>query len=440
MNNGPRKSPAVARRSYAVVVLFLISASVTSAQVPVPERGAYHAAFVDERGFASPVDAYESFATLSGKPLAIAMLYRSWSMYTQLDLLTMHDLREAGMVPHITWEPWWGNRTDQTYSNQRIIDGLYDDYLRLWAADLKRFGHPVMIRWAHEMNGDWYPWAGIRSGGATLDGFGEPDKADGPERYIAAYRHIHQLFADEGVANVDWIWCPNNGSAPDQPWNQPEAYYPGDDFVDWVCIDGYNWGAATYDWGISGWASFVQLFKPTYDRLKVYGKPIMIGEFASAEVGGDKAQWISDAYAALRSPVFGLVKAVTWFHIDKETDWRVDSSPRALDAYRGAVANEFFLGAVPTSTGAACIVPPSSEDLQVFPNPTTGSFSIRSGLDREGVLRVYDLLGRMVAERVLGHGGLQEHRIDHPLSAGTYLIRIEDFAGRRMAQKPLVVL
>jgi beta-mannanase len=433
------------RIGLVLAAALLLAGRPLAAQVLPPENGAYHSAFVDERGFPSTVDAYKAFESLTGKSLAIAMLYRSWSMFPRLDVLTMLDLHEAGFVPHITWEPWWGNPTDQTYSNQRILDGRYDAYLQIWAEDIKAFGHPVMIRWAHEMNGNWYPWSGIHSGGARTDGFGDPAKADGPERYVAAYRYIHDTFAMAGVTNVSWLWCPEKQSVPNEPWNQPEEYYPGDDVVDWVCLDGYNWGAATYDWGVSGWMTFIQLFKPIYDRVKVYQKPVMIGEFASAEVGGDKGQWISDAYAAMRSPAFGLIKAVTWFHIDKETDWRVNSSERALNAYRQALSHPHYLGnAMTTSHPEEIHAPRGQTRFETFPNPTSGVVSARltTASPAELTIRIYDLLGRLIAERSLGFLPPGDHRLADlpaPAAPGLFLVRLEDAARNALTVSTMIV-
>ena len=91
---------------------------------------------------------------------------------------------------------------------------------------------------------------------------------------------MHDLFEANSVDNVVWVWCPNNGSAPNETWNIPEAYYPGNDYVDWIGFDGYNFGT-TQTW--SGWISFFNIYNPLYQKFKNYSKPIMLGEFASVE-------------------------------------------------------------------------------------------------------------------------------------------------------------
>src|SRR5919201_465436 len=111
---------------------------------------------------------------------------------------------------------------------------------------------------------------------------------NGPSKFIAAWQRIRRIFDAAGAQNAVWVWCPNATNNPDVSWNSWRNYYPGDKFVDWVGLDGYNWGT-TQSW--SRWQSFADIVRPIY---RDYGrkKPIMIAETASAETGGDKAAWI----------------------------------------------------------------------------------------------------------------------------------------------------
>jgi hypothetical protein len=202
--------------------------------------------------------------------------------------------------------------------------------IRERAAGLRDFGRPVFLRFAHEMNGDWYPWAGPLNN--------DPGRTNGPAKYVATWRHVHDLFAEEGASNVVWVWCPNRSSFPSTRWNDFRRYYPGDSYVDWVCIDGYNHGA-TEDW--TAWRSFEEVFRPIYDAYASV-KPIMVGETGSVELGGDKAQWIRDTHTVLKAS-FPSVAAFVWFNIDKNGhDWRVNSSSGALEAYRSMGEDPYF--------------------------------------------------------------------------------------------------
>lgn len=125
---------------------------------------------------------------------------------------------------------------------------------------------------------------------------------------------------------------------PDKKWNDWNKYYPGDAFVDWVGISAYNWGT-TRAW--SSWRPFKKLIKPVYDDYRTR-KPVMIAETASAEQGSNKARWIRNARRIMQKPHFTGIRAFVWFHMDKESDWRINSSARALRAFRNLAQDPSF--------------------------------------------------------------------------------------------------
>jgi beta-mannanase len=165
------------------------------------------------------------------------------------------------------------------------------------------------------MNGSWSPWSGANYGNTSA-------------KYVAAYKHIHDIFTGDGATNVVWAWCPNVEDDPHQAWNQTMNYYPGDSYVDWTCVDGYNWGTTNGN----GWQTFANVFANIYPLLAAKGKPILIGEMASTELGGNKAQWIDGIVPALKS-TFPMIRGFAWFDINKETDWRFASSTASRDAF-----------------------------------------------------------------------------------------------------------
>jgi hypothetical protein len=221
-------------------------------------------------------------------------------------------------IPLVTWEPHW--------PLDEIIAGQHDDLFHMRAQGARDLGVEMFLRWGHEMNGNWYPWAGANNGNAA-----------GPAKYIAAYRHVHDLFVADGATNVAWVWCPLVADVPAEPWNHWSNYYPGDDYVDWVGIDSYNWGTSS---SCCTWQSFAEL---TTDLYNDYAgrKPLIVAEMSSAEVGGDKGAWIDDLHQQLKTR-FTAIRAVVWFDINKETDWRIDSSPRSLAAYQAMALDPFF--------------------------------------------------------------------------------------------------
>ena len=290
-----------------------------------------------------------------GKGVAISAVYLNWNSSVNSGLLTANSY--VGRITLVTWEFMPGASTRVSDYEGRvleaILDGNYDDYIDSWANGMRDFGKPVLLRFGHEMNGDWYPWSGIANGGGGTNGYGDPNLADGPERFVDTYRYIHDRFRENGAENVLWVWCPN---APFDTmaralgdWNNAAAYYPGDAYVDWLCFDGYNWGASAFGQQFNAtWTSFDQIFASSYAELQAISpeKPILIGEFSSTEEGGDKAAWITDTFDSIRTR-YPQIRALVWFHTSKETDWRINSSEAALEAYRNAVADDYWLAEWP---------------------------------------------------------------------------------------------
>jgi beta-mannanase len=241
-----------------------------------------------------------------GRSAAIHLTYYAWED-DWTGNITRADLA-AGRIPLVNWEPYDTKLDD-------IIDGTYDARLHELASSARDLDGQFFFDFAAEMNGNWSPWSGADNGMSA-------------DKYIAAYRHLHDVFSGDGADNIVFAWCPNVTSEPRASWNDTLAYYPGDDYVDWTCVDGYNWGTTNGD----GWQSFHDVFADVYATLATKHKPILIGEMASTEEGGDKAAWIDAMVPALQND-FPLIKALVWFDIDKETDWRISSSQASQAAF-----------------------------------------------------------------------------------------------------------
>lgn len=220
----------------------------------------------------------------------------------------------SGAILMITWR---GTHYD------RITDGSCDDLIATAGRRLARYGKPVLLRWGWEMNGDWYDW-----GGADND----RDTAG----YITAWRRVHRIVGEQGAQNVSWVWSPNWNSQPDQAWNDLRHYYPGDRYVDWVGVSGYNLGEETPQ----------QLFGDLYAIYAAH-KPIMIAEVGAVDRGGrSKADWINALTVWVRAhPEVG---AVVWFDTDTHPgapeNWRIDTDPATLAAYRAMANDPAFSG------------------------------------------------------------------------------------------------
>jgi beta-mannanase len=176
------------------------------------------------------------------------------------------------------------------------------------------------------MNGNWFPWSEQVNGNKS----GE---------YVRAWRHVHDIFTNKGATNVTWVWSPNIEYAGSTPLSE---LYPGDSYVDWLGMDGYNWGTVPHP-TVTGWQTFSQVFTQTYAKITALStKPLMVAETASAEPGGSKANWITDAYSTQIPGNFKKVKAIIWFNENKETDWRIESSTAAQNAFATAVQSSLY--------------------------------------------------------------------------------------------------
>lgn len=169
----------------------------------------------------------------------------------------------------------------------------------------------------HEMNGNWYPWCGTVNGNnAAL--------------YRTVWIRIRKIFRKH-APKVKFVWSPNNIDFPNVARNKFEKYYPGDEYVDVLGFDAYNWGSTRPEFG--GWKSFSKIALRTYNRLKTlsHRKPIWIAEVGSAPEGGNKAAWIRNMFHVAKS--LPQLKAILYFNLDKEEKWGI-WDPKVAAAFK----------------------------------------------------------------------------------------------------------
>jgi beta-mannanase len=280
----------------------------------------------------APQRAYQ-YQPFLGRKFQILSFYVAWGPGNgRPDLAGIEEVLGSGFVPMITWEPWWphvstggGRPEDQPdFSLSSILGGKYEDYIWNWAIDLKKVQGPIFFRPMHEMNGNWYPWCGRVNGNKLKDS-------------VETWRYIRSIFRKAHNDRLIWVWSPYVHSVPDEPDNEIWHYFPGTQEVDWVGLDGYNWGT-NREW--SKWQSFQEIFSEAYDQLTRLApeKPFMIAEVGCAEEGGNKRRWIEETFETLGSR-FIRVKALVWFNIKKECDWRIESSRESLISFREHVSH-----------------------------------------------------------------------------------------------------
>ena len=242
-----------------------------------------------------------------GRTPQVMNTFVAWEWGLPFPTETVAAIRAHGAAAEITWEPW--DPRLGPVQPRYALDSLdaHDAYVRNWALGAAAAGEDLHLRFAHEMNSDWYPWSVALNGGSTRS-------------YVEAYRRLHNVFAEVGANNVRWVWCPNviyRG----RPDHIREAY-PGDDFVDVVALDGYNRDGQSPE----------SLFGDTITLLDTIapGKPLWINETGCAP-GPRKAEWIQTLFDYLKTTP---VTCVVWFEIDRADipDWKLLSTPESATA------------------------------------------------------------------------------------------------------------
>ncbi len=255
-------------------------------------------------------------------------------------------IRAHGAIPMISWgssslqDGETGIGDDPTFSLAAVADGRFDAYLTAYAEQVKAWGEPFFLRFDWEMNGNWFDW-------------GQNTNANTPAQFVAAWRHVHDIFASVGATNATWVWCPNvNQSDTDADL---AALYPGDAYVDWTCMDGYNFGG---DYG-AGWESWDQVAQSTYDQITQQiapAKPMMIGEFNSAanSVFGSQALWL--AHTLEEIPLsYPQIHAVVLFDAGSMA---IENAPGSVPAFAAAINNPAYAAGAYGDLGAGPIPAP----------------------------------------------------------------------------------
>jgi hypothetical protein len=276
--------------------------------VAPPAVGAYLGAWVRPEPVtqAQRIAAVRSFQDALGRQLDIVHTYK------RLDEPFFTESDRAMGKDSTLMLSWAGGDT------RSVSLGKHDALIRERARQIRGYARPVLLRYRWEMD--------------------RPNLAPSvwsAEDYVVAWRHVRALFAEEGARNVSWVWCPTaegfaGGYAP--------AYYPGDDSVDWTCVDVYA-GAQ---------------FRPLGDLLRPFlqwaaghpGRPIMIGEFGVARAwGAQRAPWLHNASAVFHANP--QIKAALYFESDPEGNganqqFSLSDDPEALSAFVRLARQPYF--------------------------------------------------------------------------------------------------
>ena len=213
-------------------------------EVVLPAKGAYTGAFMDfgDAEDEVTIEMIEDFEKMVGKHQAIIASSSYWGEQS-FPTRNLNVIWRHGALPLVFWSPWdrpyEQNHGPDKFNINAITEGKWDEYIDKWGDAAREFGNPMIVAFANEMNGDWFPWSGWYYGADKLTG-DKPNQWEGPEHFKAAYRHVVDRVRARGAANIKWMFHTNNYSYPLDTWNFAAAYYPGPEYADWLGISVYG--------------------------------------------------------------------------------------------------------------------------------------------------------------------------------------------------------
>jgi mannan endo-1,4-beta-mannosidase len=277
--------------------------SAAHASLP-PKPTSYLGAF--EKGSPPAYQPLQGFGAAAGRPPDLVGYFSGWPQ--PFDLSFAKSVHAHGAILFVQIDP--------TYASiPAIAAGVYDAYLRSYAASVRDFGHSVVLGFGHEMNGSWYSWSRAN-----------------PATFVNAWRHIVTLFRSQGAMNVTWLWTIN---AAGRAGVRPAArWWPGPKYVTWIGIDGFYYRKSD---------TFRSIFSDTIDQVRSFApdKPVLLAETAVGPAAGQflKIANLFDGMAKYKT--LGLV----WFDISQHDgiyhqDWRIEDSGGAQNVFQLGVRDQ----------------------------------------------------------------------------------------------------
>ncbi len=279
-----------------------------------PVRGAYLGAYVQPVTYTQPADiaAIQTLQGQIGRRLGIVHSYLRWQV--PFPTASQQAILRQGSTLLLSWA---GADT------RAIASGVYDSWIREQARAIKATHKRIFLEWRWEMNRP-----------------GLIPEIHSPADYIKAWDHIRSIFASQHVKNVAWVWCPSvKGFGISFRYAPGAAFYPGNNEVDWLCVDAYPQPGP--------FVSFADLVEPFLAWASHIPKPIMIGEFGVPRSYAPKvrAQWLRAAAQAVRAD--SQIKALVYFEGDPPGSmpakkYGLDAGSLPLLAFRAIAQEKYF--------------------------------------------------------------------------------------------------
>ena len=305
--------------------LWLLSIATLPGQVghiaPPPEGKLYHGFFYGEpSGDRDPTEHDVTPADVSryeravGKETTWIFFSDNWFESRKFPGSTCEWIRGLGKVPYVRLmlrSDLDQEHAEKIFTLNKIIAGDFDVDLRAWARAAKDFGAPILIEWGTEPNGKWFAWNGKWNGGAK----------EGPQKFIAAYRHIVDLMRAEGAENLQWVWHVNWYDEPEAKWNAFENYFPGKKYCDWIGLSAYGPTTPSAREGLETFRFKVDEAYPRLTRIAP-DKPIIVSEFGCElhHRHVNAARWAQAALEDLFSNRWPAIIGFCWWNESWQND------------------------------------------------------------------------------------------------------------------------
>lgn len=302
----------------------------------------------------------EEFESDAGKKMSMVGYVAWWyDTFDWGDFDTLHKewvtaTRDHGAIPLILWQPFNPYYTDynaqmRKYSLKNIVAGNFDAYIRTWAQQIKDWGHPIMLRPMHELNCST-SLSDVSYGQSWCASLRDIDGSviNEPQDTINAWRHIVDIFREEGAYNVAWVWSVL--SWPSIPYGGTNSIslssiYPGDNYVDWIGIECYNQNFLPLPEACN--SNDIQGIYREALPLSVNPKPLMMAEMGAIEDiinPNAKPEWIKNALSFDRTQSIPFkypeIKAIFYWNDGRDPLklW-IESSIESTNAFKEAIAN-----------------------------------------------------------------------------------------------------
>jgi mannan endo-1,4-beta-mannosidase len=286
---------------------------------------------------------YDTFTAKTGKAPAVWSIWADWggaANPSAFPTALVNKLTLAKTVPLIIWQPVGTGKPPGSPSSpplqescgvsyDKIIGGDWDTYIHSWAQAAAATTGPVLIRFAHEMDGNWFPYSTLNCGNSV-------------KKFKRMWQYVVNIFRHDGATNVKFVWSPRSATTAQK------ALYPGDSYVDYVGVTAFNWAASKG----KPWQSLTTLVSKATKGLTTYSsKPWIVAETGSVEqTGYSRPLWLKTGYAGLYSAL-PRVAIVMYFNVDmrlrahNQPNWQLHTTAD-FKAYKAVLAQAKFQGKV----------------------------------------------------------------------------------------------